>query len=79
MHKALHAVSEQTSRAPISVTVPEAMRITGLGRSSIYRAFDDKRLSRRKAGSRTLILYSELTAFIESLPVANTENPKSEK
>lgn len=63
----------------ISVTIPEAVRMTGIGRASIYRAFKSGKLSRRKAGSRTLILYSELTAFIESLPVADTGNLKSEK
>lgn len=62
----------------ISVTIPEAVKLTGIGRASIYRAFKAGKLTRRKAGSRTLILYSELSAFIESLPVADTVHSRQE-
>lgn len=55
---------------PISVTIPQAMSMTGLGRSSIYRLFQEKKLTPRKAGKRTLILTSEVEEYIRSLPVA---------
>lgn len=53
---------------PISVTIPQAVAMTGLGRSSIYRLFAEKKLTPRKAGKRTLILTEELEALIRSLP-----------
>ncbi|RFC68355.1 MULTISPECIES: helix-turn-helix transcriptional regulator [Mesorhizobium] len=55
---------------PISVTIPQAMSMTGLGRSSIYRLFQEKKLTPRKAGKRTLILTSEISDYINSLPTA---------
>lgn len=41
--------------------------MTGLGRSTIYRLFDDGSLPRRKVGKRSLILMTDLRAYIESL------------
>lgn len=51
----------------LSVTIPEACAMTGLGRSTIYRLFDDGSLPRRKVGKRSLILLSDLRAYIEGL------------
>jgi len=52
----------------LAVTIPEAIRITGLGRTTIYRLFDEGKLTKRKAGKRTLILMQELEDFIRNLP-----------
>lgn len=57
----------------LSVTIPEAMSMTGLGRSTIYRLFDERKLTRRKCGNRTLILVSELEEFVRTLPLDNEE------
>ena len=54
----------------ISVTIPQAVAMTGLGRSSIYRLLKEKKLTARKAGKRTLLLTSEIEEFIRSLPEA---------
>ena len=51
----------------LTVTIPQACKLTGLGRSTIYRLFDDGKLQRLKAGSRTLIKMDDLEAYIESL------------
>lgn len=51
----------------ISVTIPQACELTGLGRSTIYRLFDESKLSRVKVGSRTLIMVSDLRALMDSL------------
>jgi len=51
----------------ISVTIPQACKITGLGRSTIYRLFEEGKLQRLKAGTRTLIKMDDLEAYIESL------------
>ena len=41
--------------------------MTGLGRSTIYRLFDEGRLKKRKAGKRTLILVKDLEAYVNAL------------
>ncbi len=51
----------------IALTVPEAVRVSGLSRSRIYEALNSG-LPARKAGRRTIILASDLTEFLEKLP-----------
>jgi excisionase family DNA binding protein len=53
----------------IAVTVPEASALSGIGRSSIYKLFNERKLTPRKSGRRTLILVEELEEFLKSLPV----------
>ncbi|UVK50957.1 helix-turn-helix domain-containing protein [Mesorhizobium sp. AR02] len=54
----------------ISLTLSEAIKRTGISRSSFYRLFAEKRLVPRKSGKRILILADELDAFVRSLPAA---------
>lgn len=53
---------------PIAVTIPDAVKASGMSRSSIYEALKRGDLSARKAGRRTLISFSELQAYIANLP-----------
>ena len=53
---------------PITVTISEAVKTTGLSRSRIYEALKGGDLSARKAGRRTLIGFSDLEAYLASLP-----------
>ncbi|HEV2898014.1 MAG TPA: helix-turn-helix domain-containing protein [Pseudaminobacter sp.] len=55
----------------IAVTIPEAVEITGIGRSSLYALFKAGSLTRRKSGKRSLILVEELERYMKSLPVAS--------
>jgi len=55
---------------PITVTVAQARKLTGISTSTIYRMFDAGTLSRKKLGGRTLILMSELRQLLENLPEA---------
>lgn len=52
----------------LALTVPDAVKASGLGRASIYRAIHDGKLIVRRFGKRTLILREELEAFLRSLP-----------
>ena len=45
------------------------MALSGLGRDTIYKAIHTGRLPARKLGRRTIVLASDLQAFLESLPV----------
>lgn len=53
----------------IAVSIEEAARRAGLGRSSIYEAVNRGELPMRKLGKRSLILVSDLTAWIDHLPL----------
>lgn len=52
----------------IALTIPEAVRISGIGRTSLYRYFSEGKLTPRKSGKRTLVIAEELEAFVKSLP-----------
>lgn len=58
---------------PLAVTLSEASRITGLSRTSLYKLFSNRQLTPRKAGKRTLILVSELEAFVKNLPTGGAQ------
>jgi len=53
---------------PIAVTIPDAVKASGMSRTSIYEALKRGDLSARKAGRRTLISFADLQAYIASLP-----------
>jgi len=55
---------------PLCVTVRQASEMTGLGKTTLYELFKQRKLSRRKIGRRTVVLMSELSQFIASLPAA---------
>jgi excisionase family DNA binding protein len=50
--------------------IAEAMQAASVGRTLLYEAIAAKRLRARKAGNRTLILKTDLQAWLESLPEA---------
>ena len=51
---------------PISVRIPEAVRLTGLSRSRIYELMKAGSIEHVKVGSSTLILFESLRGFVES-------------
>ncbi len=53
---------------PISVTIPDAVKATGMSRSSIYEALKRGDLVALKAGRRTLISFADLEAYLAGLP-----------
>jgi excisionase family DNA binding protein len=53
---------------PISMTVPNAVKATGLSRSRLYEELKKGTLTAKKAGRRTLISFADLKAFLDSLP-----------
>ncbi len=54
----------------LAVTIPEAVQMSGIGRTVLYSVFKSGALKPRKIGKRTLILVSELEAYLKSLPNA---------
>ena len=60
-------------QAPIAVTIPEAVKASGMSRTSIYLALKHGHLTARKAGRRTLICFADLEAFLAGLPTYQAE------
>jgi predicted DNA-binding transcriptional regulator AlpA len=54
----------------ITVGLREAQQISSLSRASLYRLFEQKKLTPRKFGRKTLVVVSELESFLQSLPNA---------
>lgn len=57
----------------ISVTIPEAVEMTGIGRTSFYECFRRGDLKPRKMKGKTIILVEELSEYVRSLPVADLQ------
>lgn len=51
---------------PISVKIPEAVRLTGLSRSRLYELMKSGDIAFAKVGNSTLILVESLRGFIHS-------------
>lgn len=49
-------------------SIPEAARISGASRTKLYEEMAAGRLKARKLGRRTIILTSDLAAWLASLP-----------
>jgi excisionase family DNA binding protein len=55
------------------LTIPEAVQVSGIGRSKLYECIADGALIARKVGAKTIILRSDLMSFMENLPRAGAE------
>jgi excisionase family DNA binding protein len=55
------------------LSVSEACRVSGIGRTKIYEAISDGSLKARKLGKRTLVLRGDLQAFLDNLPVVKAD------
>lgn len=53
----------------IAVSVNDAARALGLGRTSIYALINDGRLEARKLGRRTLVTTQSIRALIDSAAI----------
>ncbi|MBA4308080.1 MAG: hypothetical protein C0429_15220 [Sphingopyxis sp.] len=58
---------------PITVTIPDAVKATGISRSALYEALKRGDLIARKAGRRTLISFADLETYLASLPTYEAE------
>ena len=59
-------MSDRPALEPISVKIPEAVRLTGLSRSRIYELMKCGDIEFAKVGSSTLILIESLRAFVQA-------------
>lgn len=54
----------------LAYTIPDASRVSGIGRTSIYKLASEGKLELRKIGSRSLITASSLRSLIEGRAAA---------
>jgi excisionase family DNA binding protein len=62
----MNTVSPATECAAYSI--PEVMAKVGVGRDKLYGLIREGRLPARKLGRKTLILATDLEAFLKALP-----------
>ncbi len=63
-----------TEVIPLAVSIAEAVRMVGLGRTSLYAAIAAGKLKTRKSGRRTLVETAALRQFLETLPSSGSQN-----
>jgi excisionase family DNA binding protein len=54
--------------ARAAFSIAEVLAQTGLGRDKLYKLINSGSLTARKCGRRTVILATDLQAFLEALP-----------
>ena len=62
-------MSTDDTASTAAFTVPQVMAKIGVGRNKVYCAIREGKLPACKLGRRTLILATDLEAFLKSLPV----------
>ena len=60
------AVGSSQSIEPMALRIKDAVRVSGLSRSTIYQEIAEKRLPAIKAAGRRLILTADLAAYLAS-------------
>ena len=58
--------------APLTVRIPEACRMTGIGRSKLYELIKAGEIETIKVGSRTLVTVAGLEEFLDKCRATNT-------
>jgi excisionase family DNA binding protein len=61
---------------PIAVSINEACKWAGIGRSSIYQAIRRGELPIRKSGRRSLVLMADLQRWISELPTSEARHDR---
>jgi hypothetical protein len=69
-HVALAIANARGPLDPIALRMPEAVRISGLSRSEIYRRAGRGEIILLKCGSSTLVEFASLRAAVQTLPRA---------
>ena len=55
-----------TSLEPVTVTVPVAIQLSGLGRTKLYELLGRKQVDSITVGTRRLVNYASLKAFLST-------------
>jgi len=55
-------MSDTSSLDPVTVTIPVALRLSGLGRTKLYELLASREIESVRVGTRRLILFASLKA-----------------
>ena len=66
--------NRMTDTEPLAVSIAEAVRLSGIGRSSLYRAIKSGELAIRKRGRRSIVEMTALKRWLADLPKGGTGN-----
>ena len=69
-------MGEAAQIEPLTVTIAETVRLTGVGRTTIYQLIGDGRLRATKIGTRTLIDFQSIKSLIRE-PSASDKRKQS--
>ena len=69
--------TDTESLEPLVVSVQEAERITGHGKTRLYEELAKGNIIAKKSGTRTLIIFDSLRKYIKALPNATFRKPVS--
>jgi excisionase family DNA binding protein len=58
-----------TSDFPLTITITEALRISELGRTTLYELLKTKKVASTKVGARRLVNYASLAALLKNKEV----------
>ena len=72
-------MSDQAVIEPLALTVDQAVKASALSRWAIYGGIKRGELCARKAGQRTIILTSDLKAWLERFPPAPRAGSSDER
>lgn len=53
---------------PLAYTLPDFLKLAGIGRTKFYDDVNAGRLKAKKNGARTIVLAADAKAYLESLP-----------
>ena len=59
-----HRRTRRETPKPVSTTVDDACRITGLGRTKIYELIGEGKLKTKTIGRRRLVIYASIEALM---------------
>ena len=59
-----HRRTRRETPKPVSTTVDDACRITGLGRTKIYELIGEGKLRTKTIGRRRLVIYASIEALM---------------
>jgi excisionase family DNA binding protein len=55
-----------TSIEPVTITIPAALRASGLGRTKLYELIAKREIDSVRVGTRRLVNYASLKAFLNA-------------
>ena len=70
-------LNQKTSIEPLALSINEAVRVSGLSRSEIYRLLASDRIKAVKSGRTTLVVTNTLKEHLASLPPATFRQAKA--